>query len=502
NGLLRASASQSGKTDGGNWLLAASNQQWAGQRQQSASRSATAVSRLRMQLAERSELTLTLLGHNGPQARDPGGLTAEDAEDDPTQAAAINRRFRTGEQVRQGQGGLRYRYRGERWYSEASAFGWARQFRARVPFRAVELERWVGGGRFVIGYDHGALRLETGIESELQRDRRRNYGNDDGVVTDELRLRQDENLTTTAWLSQAEWRSPARTLRVRGAARIDRFSYALTDRLLEDGDGSGVRDFTVGTALLGAVWRPTSDLDLFGNYSVSYDVPTLGELAQSTTSGAQPVSGLARDLGPTQIQSVEFGARGGWEPLRYEGTVFYARSDDEIISRELSPGLSVFQNAGVSERAGVEAQGALRWREFDVILQGSYLWTALKNDELITGFGLDDRERIPGAPEWLTYGQLRYRAGNGLFAAYELRGRGEVSVGPQLSEIAWVSHARAGFTLPITEGDLTLSFGVRNLTDARYSDNFRPNAAGARFFEPAPGRWVYFNLAISAGEHN
>lgn len=488
NGLLRGSARASGTHQSADWLVGLSSSEWLGEREQSAQRSSTAISRVHFDLNARSSLTVSLLGHDGPRARDPGGLTAEELEDDPRAAAPINRRFRTGEQVRQGQAGLLYRYRGERFYSTAEAHGWTRQFRSRVPFRAVELERWIGGGRLAVGYDHDAWRFETGVENEGQRDRRRNLVNDDGMVTDALLLRQDEHLTTTAWTALGEWRSPERAWRVRAAGRLDRYDYELRDRLLGDGDGSGERGFTVGTALAGVVFRPTAFVDLFANSSLAYDVPTLGELAESTTSGAAPVAGLDPTLAESRIHSNEIGARGRVGPVDIDATVFYARSSNEIVAEELGPGLTVFRNSGRSDRAGIELGLSTRWREFELTAQGSTLWSEVEQSG----------RPIPGAPEWLTYGQLRYSRA-GFFAAYELRGRGPVELGPTASDSDWLSHLRGGYRVMHPSHVLTVSAGMRNLFDADAIDNFRPNAVGDRFFEPTPGRWFYLNASLELG---
>ncbi len=489
NGLLRGSARASGAREGSDWLLGVSSSEWLGEREQSAQRSTTAISRVQFDTGPRSSLTLSVLGHDGPRARDPGGLTAEELERDRRAAGPINLRFRTGEQVRQGQVGLLHRYVGERLYTVAEGHGWTRQFRSRVPFRAVELERWVGGGRFAIGYDHGPWQLESGLETEAQRDRRRNYGNDDGVVTDEVLLRQDENLSTFAWTAQGEWRSPERALRVRAATRVDRYAYALRDRLLEDGDGSGERAFTVGTALVGVVYRPTPTFDLFANSSVAYDVPTLGELAESTTSGAAPVAGLDPELAQSRIHSTEIGARGRLGPLSVDGALFYARSSNEIVSEETELGLTVFRNSGRSDRAGAELGLSTAWGDLALTAQGSYLWSE------VDGTG----RAIPGAPEWLTYGQLRYGADFGWFSAYEIRGRGPVELGPMRSDFDWLSHVRSGYRVKGRSSTLTVTAGIRNVFDAEAIDNFRPNAFGERFFEPAPGRWFYLNVAVELG---
>ncbi|MEO1173236.1 MAG: TonB-dependent receptor, partial [Myxococcota bacterium] len=507
-GLKRGSFVHVGESEGSDWLIAGSAYEFIGQRERAEAINQTVSSRLTTRVGENGTLSITALGHNGPRSQDPGSLSEESVEEDRNQAGANNIRFQTGEQVRQGQVGLVYRYDGERLYSQVQAHGWNRQFRARIPFNAIELERWVGGARAIVGFNSDIVRLETGVETDVLRDRRRNYGNDNGTVTDEVTLRQDENVTSLAWTAQAEWRGLDGKLRVRGATRIDQFRFDLEDRLTVDGDDSTDRRFTVPTALLGAVWRPLSRLDVFANYSLAYDVPTIRELQDFEPVTGTPLPGFNTDLNESRIQSVELGARGQEGILRYEATVFYARATDELTSVEVAPDVEVFGNVGVSERAGAEGQLTVAWEGFDAMVQGSGLWSKLDDDAarerlfedtLSEQPESDRRARVPGASEWLAYGQLRYRAQNGLFAAYELRGRGPVELGPELSDFAWFSHVRAGLRAPKDMGDVTFTVGVRNLFDARYNDNFRPNSFGDRFFEPAPGRWFYGNIEVAFG---
>ncbi|MEM6531877.1 MAG: TonB-dependent receptor [Myxococcota bacterium] len=510
-GLQRGSFLHVGESEGSDWLIAGSTYEFLGQRTRAEAINQTVTSRLTTKVGENGTLSITALGHNGPRSQDPGAIDAEEVEENRNQAGANNLRFRTGEQVRQGQVGLVYRYDGERLYSQVQAHGWTRQFRARIPFNAIELERWVGGARAIIGMNMETIRVETGVETDVLRDRRRNYGNDNGTVTDEVTLRQDENVTSLAWTAQAEWKSPDGQLRVRGATRVDQFRFDLADRLVVDGDDSTDRQFTVPTALLGAVWRPMPGLDVFANYSLAYDVPTIRELQDFEPDTGTPLPGFNEELNESQIQSAELGARGQVGPLRYEATAFYARATDELTSVGIAEDVLVFGNVGVSERAGGEAQLSAAWEGLDVIVQGSGLWSRLDDDEALARL-FDDAEapfpdtgrraRVPGAPEWLAYGQLRYRAPSGFFAAYEVRGRGPVELGPELSDYAWVSHARAGLRVPMSIGEVAFTFGVRNLTDTQYNDNFRPNNRFDRFFEPAPGRWYYGNLEIGFGGTN
>jgi iron complex outermembrane receptor protein len=42
-------------------------------------------------------------------------------------------------------------------------------------------------------------------------------------------------------------------------------------------------------------------------------------------------------------------------------------------------------------------------------------------------------------------------------------------------------------------------FGLNNLLDERYFSSVVINAAGARYFEPAPGRNIYLGVGVAIG---
>ena len=53
-----------------------------------------------------------------------------------------------------------------------------------------------------------------------------------------------------------------------------------------------------------------------------------------------------------------------------------------------------------------------------------------------------------------------------------------------------------GKSLNLDKLEVTFSGGINNLFNEQYFDNIRLNAFGKRFYEPAPGRNVYFGLQI------
>ena len=53
---------------------------------------------------------------------------------------------------------------------------------------------------------------------------------------------------------------------------------------------------------------------------------------------------------------------------------------------------------------------------------------------------------------------------------------------------------QAAKSFTINNIKISLSSGINNVFNVRYFDNIRLNAFGGRFYEPAPGRNVYFGI--------
>ena len=57
-------------------------------------------------------------------------------------------------------------------------------------------------------------------------------------------------------------------------------------------------------------------------------------------------------------------------------------------------------------------------------------------------------------------------------------------------------RVQAAKSFRLNKMKISLSGGINNLFNVRYFDNIRLNAFGGRFYEPAPGRNVYFGINV------
>ena len=107
--------------------------------------------------------------------------------------------------------------------------------------------------------------------------------------------------------------------------------------------------------------------------------------------------------------------------------------------------------------------------------------------------------RVPGIPSWQLGSTLRWQPQDDWSGTIDARW-----VGKRYADNANQSYADSYLTVDArmvrrwSWGDqsLRLTVGVENLFDARYEDDVRINAAGGRYFEPAPERSLFANLYV------
>ena len=181
--------------------------------------------------------------------------------------------------------------------------------------------------------------------------------------------------------------------------------------------------------------------------------------------------------------------------------MFYIRTEDEITPFELAafPGRTFFRNAGTSERKGAEAW--LRWRPHKN-WQGtvSYTYSDFEFKEfLVSGMDLKGNH-IPGIPVHRAVGQIKYRHPQGWFGSMLAEHVSRFYVNNEntaensaytITRLALGREKRWGSVL----GSIFL--GANNLLDERYNGNTRINAAGGRYFEPAPPFNLFAGVSLS-----
>jgi iron complex outermembrane receptor protein len=528
DGLWRLSTQATGKTGtpkepGWSYALDVSRFATDGARPQSAADRTNA--NLKLTRPHEGGRTVLVLNQHHSFALDPQGLERKDLDSGTlkTDPGAIS--FNTRKSVAQTQMGLAFEQAlGGGHKLELMGYGGQRQV---VQYQSIPVSSQTGpnnlgssGGVIDLDRDYwgwnarwrhqgdwqgGRLSLSAGLASDHQSDQRKGYENFIGSTLGvQGKLRRDEanRASTLDPYVQAEWRSKDLTLM--GGVRQTRTEYTSSDRYLSNGDDSGRKTFQATLPVVGVRWQWTPAVQAFASVGKGYEIPTLNEVAYRS-GGA---SGFNTQLNAARSTSAELGLRGRAERFGWNATAFDIRTDDEIVVQNNSGGRATFQNAGRTQRQGLELSG--NWRHGPISLVSALTWMQA---EYLDAFQTCARagcpnvfprvtvpagNRIPGLPMQQAFVQATWDTGwAGSRVVFETRHVGRVMVNDQNSDSA-VGHTlfNLGVHFKQDRGDWTLREFIRvdNLTDRRHVGSVIVNDGNSRFFEPGLGRKLLVGL--------
>lgn len=503
-GFQRYQLTVGGAAGAYDWLAYGSHSQADGFRAQSRNVASLFNGKLRRSLPNGGELSLLLNAVYSPVAEDPGGLDKQTAAESPAVAWVRNVSFDARESVAQGRVGLKWKQPiGEGQWLQAAAFYLRRDFENRLPFEnggAVQLERDFYGGSLQYNGRHRLLgrpyRIAVGASIEQQEDLRRRYDNLSGELGS-LTFDQLEQFTAAGAYVVQEW-SPANRFWVNASLRYDFNELKAADYFLADGENSGERAYQTLSPALGIsyAWQPRHFL--YANYSYSFETPALSELS----AGTGGTGGFNEALQPQRAYNFEWGGKGKLATgFKYNVSLFYIRLRGELLPFEEAgeSGRVRFRNAGRSRRLGLEADGvwafAERWHLFARYNYAYFTYLDYERQ------GMDYAgNRLPGIPAHNGLAELSYRYRPG--GEVELQGRYLSQMWANdantiTTDAFWVVDLRAVQRWNWKNKAIRLYGGLNNILGRRYSQNVRVNAFGGRYFEPAPGRNVYFGVSLA-----
>jgi iron complex outermembrane receptor protein len=506
DGLGRVQTTFGGTTGSTAYSLAVSRLRFDGYRQWNDARNDHVTARLSRE-GERRGLGATA-NFVDYDAKNPGGLSTALLSANRDTAFVNNVRFRTGERGSQAQLGGTWRERLGGTELRLAAHGLWREVDNPIPQRIVVIDRVAGGARVELTgaprLGTRAARLSVGTELQFQRDDRRNYVNVDGARGADT-LDQLERVTNTALFVQAAVDVAPRFLLMLGG-RLDRIAFSADDRLIGPGnaDDSGARTMSAGSPSVGLTWSVAPSLDLYSNYSTSFETPTTSELA-NRESGA---GGLNPTLRPQRTRSAEVGLNGRLRFLGAAGTYQVAAYDahvrDALIPFEVAsvPGRQYFRNAGSTRHRGVEV-GTSVALPARLSLRASFAHTDARFDRYsVTTGGTTttyDGKRVPGVAANRADATLSFQPAR-LFVDLETRASSSVPVNDANTERSpsYVVHGlRVGARdLRLGATELSPHVGVLNLFDREYNTSVVVNAFGGRYYEPGPPRSVYGGVTV------
>jgi iron complex outermembrane receptor protein len=524
DGLWRLSTQATGKTGapkepGWSYALDVSRFATDGARPQSAADRTNA--NLKLSRPHEGGRTVLVLNRHSSFALDPQGLTRAELSANPESTNSAATTFNTRKSVAQTQLGLAFEQSlGGGHKLELMAYGGQRQVvqyqsittGAQVPPGSsggvIDLDRdywgWNARWRHQGDWQGGRLSLSAGLASDYQSDLRKGYENFIGSTLGvQGLLRRDEvnRASTLDPYVQAEWRT--QDLTFMGGVRQTRTAYESSDRFLSNGDDSDRKTFQAILPVVGVRWQLNPAVQAFASVGKGYEIPTLNEVAYRTDR----VSGFNTQLNAARSTSAELGLRGRAERFRWNATAFDIRTQDEIVVESNTGGRATFQNAGRTQRQGLELSGD--WRHGPVSLVSALTWMqaeyldafktcASSPCPIANQVQVSAGNRIPGLPMQQVFVQATWDTGwVGSRVVFETRHVGGVMVNDQNSDSA-VGHTlfNLGVHFKQDRGDWTLREFIRldNLTDRRHVGSVIVNDGNSRFFEPGLGRKLLVGL--------
>tara|TARA_B100002003_G_scaffold249575_1_gene286279 strand:+ start:1141 stop:3216 length:2076 start_codon:yes stop_codon:yes gene_type:complete len=461
--------------------------------------------RLSQEWGEGQRLTATFNALHTPKAEDPAGLTAEQVAEDRRQATDNAKRLDSGQDVDQQTFGLLYETpAGGEGDLTVSTFFTRRDFRQQLPFPGPSL---IAYDRQFFGistdYQQGSelagrpLNWVMGADLHRQSDERRRYlVSFNGDVTGQTQ-EETQNATTAAVFAQGDLAMTDR-FNVSIGTRFDRLRLSVDDDKLDDGNDSGSRTYDEFSGFAGVSYRLAPRQQLYATIGTAFESPTFTEFANPDGGG-----GFNPDIEPQQALNREVGVRGSFgQGLSYDVALFSIRVDDEILPYEID-NRTFYENAGRTERNGIELglgwDISYAWRITSALTLADYKLRDFTDEQ-----GNDaDGNRLPGLPreQWVT--EVEWRGGGQRFAALEWQYVGDLyAENSNQTNVSgyWLLGLRAGDSLNIGRQSFNFYGGVRNLLDEDYFSNIRINANADRpveergYFEPAPGRTFYAGL--------
>lgn len=442
-----------------------------------------------MFLFHRSSLQVVANGFNSPFANDPGGITLQQATDEPRSARSQNAEYLAGETVSQQKAGLIYKqqlHTNMIW--NTTGFVMFRGFENKLPFvngASVAYNRLFSGGSSYLSGGK-TLKWKAGMDLDYQRDHRKRF---DNLKTSlgPLRLEQLEKFSNIGLFTILEKQSERWDIRFN--ARTEWIRITLDDLFGEDGDQTSTTQYVPWSGSGNVSYILTPEWSISGIFSSGFETPTLTEISNN------PAGPGFADIKPARTLNKEIGTSYIHHGNLFKISAYHITSTNELLPYELpeTPGRLFYKNAGKSARAGVEYMTDLKLQNWvQINLSGHLNHMYLKNEG-------QETTRIPGLPgsqhqlrltktwwktSWLT-ASLRHQSS--LFAD----DANQVKVFP-----VWFTGLSLGGRYHWNKVSLSPSAGWQFTPSKIYYSNVFINAAGGRYYEPGPRQTLFFTLKI------
>lgn len=477
-------------------------------------------------LSEKTQITAVVNLMHAPFMFNPGGLNKKESIENPQQVRLAVKKMVPAKRISQQQAGLQFhKYLGSFGELKTTFYGISRNLFNPIFGRIIEVDRVAGGIRNVYEKKFSGIRnslsLLAGIDLELQQDQRKEYENK-GVDESTLNTTHYSDLMNTVnkgalQLDQKEQIQNAggfinlsynvrKRFSVSGGLRYDYYLFSFADT----SNGKQQLSFTQFSPAAGVLLNITEKLNSYLNVTTAFQTPTANEFSNSPDG-----SKFNRDLKPERVKSTELGFRKTGKKVQADLCLFYFRVNNQLIPYQVSTNSdeTFYRNAGETENKGVEV-----WIQYRLhpLLSLSFSYTYM--NYIFTNYQLQvqnnatqlNGKEVPGVPSHRALGGIVFGGEKGLQAKLDLQYTGRYYAndfngpapgqsgerGDFMNSSFWLTDVRAGYKADWNNVRIFLFAGVNNLFDVQYNGSIIPNAAGNRFFEPAPGRNYYVGIEV------
>lgn len=465
--------------------------------------------------------TLTLLANAlDLQADDPQGLNSAELQAGRRAASPNALRFDARKTVQQQQLGARLMHEfgsaqtltltghaGQRKTAQMLTVPVAAQANPLNGGGAIELDRNYSGidarWQWKTSLARQALTVTLGLQHDVADELRRGYEN--FVATrlgvrgalrreEQNRVVGDDQYLQLAWQTGDRWRVDA-------GLRRSRVAFHSRDRYVRAGnpDDSGGLSYQNVSPVFGLLYRATPWLSVYGNAGRGFETPTFAELAYRGDGRG----GLNDSLKPARSDNAELGLRARRGDMEFSAAFFQARTRDELVVIANQGGRSVYANAPLSRRRGLElswsALLAEHWHAAAnaTLLDATYLRkldgcaaAICLPGSVLVGAG----KRIPGLSRAGAWAELRFSPDADTDLAIEGRYVGRVFA-DDANKAAAPAYASFDLAAEHRASGLGLQWRLfarlNNLANRAIIGSVIVNESNGRYFEPAPGRnWL------------
>jgi len=547
-GTNRESVKFGGTTGEFNYLADYSHLESDGYRDHSAVRRDLFNAKLGIHLRDDTRLTVIATYLDQPLGQDPQGLTKTQWEQNPKQVVTSTNTFNTRVERSHAQVGAKLdhdfdsdntislmAYGGTRdnlqyQASGADATG-TKISSAFVKNLAVNANNQTAGGVAQINRDFGgvdlrlihkgilaggAYNLTAGANYDTMSDDRTGYDNFIAIpgtganitcgigvicgVKGILRRNEENTARNFDQYVQAEWSPQERWNLIAGVRHSD-VRIENKDHYLANGDSSGSVSFTKTTPVIGAVFKLNQAVNLYANAGKGFETPTLIEMAYKTGG----IGSFNSNLQPATSNNYEVGAK-AFLGLNTRATMAVFRTDTqhEIVVSDSTLGRSSYQNAGGTERKGVELSIDSDFGNgFNGYASYAYL-DAQYSDRFCSGSTsatcaggtwVNSGKTIPGTYRQTAYAEISWKyAPSGFSTALETHAVDKVYVSDKTSENApgyAVVNWRGGFAQTISKWHIAEFVRIENILDRNYVSSVKINDSNGQYYEAGATRnWL------------